>query len=121
MTHAEAADGAPGATPGDAQRLREAMGWTRSEMAAFLGLTPSAYAYRLRSGKLRSEEAMRVEMLESVLEEAVRVLHGEEEGVEWLQGNILSLEGRRPVDLLVSVRGYERVKNTLAKIEYGMY
>jgi len=51
----------------------------------------------------------------------VRVLHGEEEGVEWLQGNILSLEGRRPVDLLVSVRGYERVKNTLAKIEYGMY
>ena len=121
MTHAQAAAGAPGATPSDAQRLRAAMGWTRAEMAAFMGLTPAAYAYRLRSGRLRFEEAMRVEMLAGVLEEAVRVLRGEEEGVEWLQGNILSLEGRRPVDLLVSVRGYERVKDTLAKIEYGMY
>jgi putative toxin-antitoxin system antitoxin component (TIGR02293 family) len=90
-------------------------------MAAFLGLTPGAYAYRLRSGMLRSEEAMRVEMLAGALEEAVRVLRGEEEGVNWLQASIISLEGRRPVDLLVSVRGYERVKNTLTKIEYGMY
>jgi len=121
VTSGHSAERTLGATPSDAQRLRVVMGWSRAEMAAFLGLTPAAYAYRLRSGRLRFEEAMRVEMLEGVLEEAVRVLRGEEEGVEWLQASILSLEGRRPVDLLVSVRGYERVKNTLGKIEYGMY
>lgn len=90
-------------------------------MAAFLGLTPAAYAYRLRSGRLPYEEAMKLEMLKGVLEEAVRALRGEKEGVEWLQASILSLEGRRPVDLLASVRGYEHVRNKLLQIEYGTF
>lgn len=32
-----------------------------------------------------------------------------------------AMDKRRPIDHLVSIRGYERVRNTLVKIEYGMY
>lgn len=60
-------------------------------------------------------------MLAAILEEATRVLHGEEEATHWVTTPIISLDRKRPIDLLTSIGGYERVKNTLTKIEYGMY
>lgn len=108
-------------TPDDAERLRRTMTWSRREMAAFLGLTPGAYAYRLRKGALRPVESEKLAMLELLLAEATRVLDGEDGSVHWLKSPILSLEGRRPVDLLVSFDGFERVRNKLLQIEYGTF
>lgn len=69
----------------------------------------------------RGGESLKVEMLASVLEEATRVLHGEEEARHWITTPIISLDQKRPLDHLTSINGYERVKNTLTRIEYGMY
>ena len=121
MTETQAPVGTSVATPVDAQRLRGAMGWSRAEMAAFLGLTPGAYAYRQRSGRFGLEDAMRLAALEDALEEAARVFRSKERAVKWLQARILGLQGRRPVELLKNPSGYKRVKDTLGKIEYGMY
>ncbi len=60
-------------------------------------------------------------MLAAILEEATRVLHGEDEATHWITSPIISLGHKRPLDHLTSINGYQRVKNTLAKIEYGMY
>ncbi len=64
---------------------------------------------------------MQVELVEGVLAEAARVFRDEALAREWLVSSIISLDKRRPIDHLDSIRGYERVKNTLVKIEYGMY
>ena len=60
-------------------------------------------------------------MIVKVLEEAVRVFRDEELARNWLRSPIVSLGNMRPIDHLNSIEGYERVKDTLGKIEYGMY
>lgn len=105
----------------EAERVRLVLGWLRAEMAAFLGVRPGVLAYWLRRGRLAEGEGVLLARLGGVLVEAARVLHGEEAGAAWLQAGIISLGGGRPVDLLVSLEGYERVRNKLVQIEYGMY
>jgi len=105
----------------DAERLRRTLAWSRREMAAFLAITPGAYAYRVRKGTLRPLEAERLARLARLLAEARRVLGGEEAGACWLTSPILSLGGVRPVALLASPGGYERVRNKLLQVEHGTF
>lgn len=60
-------------------------------------------------------------MLDSLLELRTRVLGDKGQAGEWLTSPILSLEGRKPIELLDTVKGYERVKNKLLQIEYGTF
>ncbi len=112
---------AGGLSPHDAERLRRTLAWSRPEMAAFLAITPGAYAYRVRKGALRPAEGERLARLARLLAEARRVLGGEEGGVCWLTSPILSLGGLRPVELLASPGGYERVRNKLLQVEHGTF
>lgn len=108
-------------SPRDAERLRRRLAWSRREMAAFLAVTPGAYAYRVRKGTLRPAEGERLARLAHLLAEARRVLGGEEAGACWLTSPILSLGGVRPVDLLGRPGGYERVRNKLMQVEHGTF
>lgn len=112
---------AGGLSARDAERLRRRLAWSRREMAAFLVITPGAYAYRVRKGTLRPAEGERLARLARLLAEARRVLGGEEAGVCWLTSPILSLGGLRPVELLASPGGYERVRNKLLQVEHGTF
>jgi len=103
-----------------AERLRKSLGLDAKSMADYLGIDEKTYFRRAR-GQLKGGESLKVEMLAAILEEATRVLHGEEEATHWITTPIISLDRKRPIDLLTSIGGYERVKNTLTKIEYGMY
>jgi len=60
-------------------------------------------------------------MVDLILEEASRVFRDPELARKWLRSPIVSLDNKRPIDHLDSIGGYERVKDTLGKIEYGMY
>lgn len=63
----------------------------------------------------------RREMLDALLDLGTRVLGSEERAGQWLESPILSLEGKKPIELLDTVEGYERVKNKLLQIEYGTF
>lgn len=103
------------------EALREAIGFDADAMAAYLGVSRKTYRRRAAAGTLDADESLKTEMLRRVLDEAVRVLGGDEAARRWLTTPIASLDSRRPIDHLRSIQGYERVKTTLVKIEYGTY
>lgn len=104
-----------------AEKLRKSLGLDAKSMAHYLGIDEKTYYRRAQGGDLKGGESLKVEMLASILEEATRVLQSEDEARHWVTTPIISLDHVRPIDHLTSISGYERVKNTLIKIEYGMY
>ncbi len=97
------------------------LGATSEQMAAYIGVTHRTYQRRAKKGELEDAESAKVEMLDSLLDLGERVLGDEEAAREWLTSPILSLQGKKPIELLDTVRGYERVKNKLLQIEYGTF
>lgn len=104
-----------------AEKLRKRLGLDARSMADYLGIDEKTYYRRSQAGELKGGESLKVEMLATILEEATRVLHSEDEAIHWITTPIISLDNKRPLEHLTSINGYERVKNTLIKIEYGMY
>lgn len=103
------------------ERVRERLGATSEEMAAYIGVTFRTYQRRAQKGELADAESAKVEMLDSLLALGARVLGDDTRAGEWLTSPILSLEGKRPIELLDTIKGYERVKNKLLQIEYGTF
>jgi len=97
------------------------LGVTSEQMAAYIGVTHRTYQRRAKKGELEDAESAKVEMLDSLLDLGERVLGDEEAAREWLTSPILSLQGRKPIELLDTVKGYERVKNKLLQLEYGTF
>ncbi len=103
------------------ESVRERLGATNEQMAEYIGVSFRTYQRRAQRGRLEDAESAKVEMLDSLLDLGERVLGSESKAREWLTSPILSLGDERPIDLLETVKGYERVKNKLLQIEYGTY
>lgn len=103
------------------ESVRTRLGVNSVQMAAYIGVTFRTYQRRARKGVLEDAESAKVEMLDSLLKLGGRVLGSEERAGQWLTSPILSLQGQTPIELLDTVRGYERVKNKLLQIEYGTF
>lgn len=103
------------------ESVRQRLGATNEEMATYIGVTSRTYQRRAKKGELEDAESAKVEMLDSLLELGARALGSEERAGQWLTSPILSLEGRKPIELLSTIKGYERVKNKLLQIEYGTF
>jgi putative toxin-antitoxin system antitoxin component (TIGR02293 family) len=103
------------------ESVRKRLGVTSEQMADYIGVTYRTYQRRAKKGVLEDAESAKVEMLDSLLDLGTRVLGDEDEARLWLTSPILSLGNERPIDLLDTVKGYERVKNKLLQIEYGTY
>ncbi len=105
----------------NAEDLRQRLGFDTEAMATYLGVSPRTYARRREKGLLDAAEILRLQMLEEVLREATRVFRDPSRARHWLSTPVASLDRRPPLAHLDSIIGYERVKETLAKIEYGTY
>lgn len=103
------------------ESVRERLGASNEQMAAYIGVTFRTYQRRAKRGALEDAESAKVEMLDSLLSLGKRVLGSEVRAGQWLTSPILSLEGQKPIELLGTVKGYERVKNKLLQIEYGTF
>jgi putative toxin-antitoxin system antitoxin component (TIGR02293 family) len=64
-----------------------------------------------------AKEAMTREELEKLAE---RVFGDKRIGDEWLNQPNLATDNLRPIDLLSTPEGYDRVTNLLLRIEYGV-
>lgn len=103
------------------EQVRMRLGASNEQMAAYIGVTFRTYQRRAQKGELDDAESAKVEMLDALLDLGTRVLGSEERAAQWLKAPILSLEGKKPIELLDTVKGYERVKNKLLQIEYGTF
>jgi uncharacterized protein (DUF2384 family) len=63
----------------------------------------------------------KLEMLDSVLELALKTFPTEEAASRWLKTPRPALSNKTPLELLDSVPGYERVKSELIGHVYGMF
>jgi putative toxin-antitoxin system antitoxin component (TIGR02293 family) len=103
------------------EQLRAMLGFTQSAMAEFIGISDKTYSRRAKEGTLQPAERLQIEMLQRIIMEARRVFEDDATAYHWISTDIVSLDLKRPIDHLHSIEGYERVKNTLGKIEYGLY
>ncbi|MBF6594472.1 MAG: DUF2384 domain-containing protein [Thermaceae bacterium] len=104
-----------------AERVGAKVGLSDGALAAFLGISPKTYGRRRRAGALEPGESLRVEMLEQAVRLATEVLGNAERARRWLTQPLVGLGGKAPLELLTSIGGYERVRNSLLRQAYGMF
>ncbi len=73
------------------------------------------------SGLISPQKSDRLQILESILELGKIVLGSEDELNHWLHSPVLSLDGKKPVDLIKTESGRRKVEEVLHQIEYGIY
>lgn len=104
-----------------AESIREHAGLSPLSMAEFLGVSDRTYERRSQEGQLRAAESVKVEFLDGALTLATQVLKSEAKGRGWLSTPLVPFGSKTPLQMLDSVQGYERVRNALNRIRYGMY
>ena len=75
---------------------------------------------RRRGKDLNADESDRFYRLERIKELAIAVLEDADKASHWIQSEIPSLGGARPIDLIGTTKGYEDVVNVLNAIDYGV-
>lgn len=98
-----------------------ALGMSRKEQAAFLGLSRSSYFRFLKAPEVDPGVAALAEFLPRAYEHLLELFGNEEDVRNWLLYPNLALGRVRPLDLLRSLRGYEAVLETAAQGVYGVY
>jgi len=104
-----------------AERAGARVGLSDGALAAFLGISPKTLGRRRQAGALEPGEGLRVEMLEQMTRLAAEVLGDPERARRWLTGPLVGLGNKAPLELLTSIGGYERVRNSLLRQAYGMF
>lgn len=76
---------------------------------------------RRRSGRLTTSESDALLRVVEAHRTAAEVLGSEEKARGWLRSHVRTLGGRRPIDLLRTEAGGRLVRDTLGRIEFGVY
>lgn len=111
-------------TPNPLPRFAEVasiLGISRDEQATFLNLSRSTYFRHLKAGSVDAGTAALAEFLPFAYERLLELFGDEEDVRNWLLRPNLALGRERPLDLLRSLEGYERVLKTAKRGVYGVY
>ena len=73
-----------------------------------------------KSQLTQGEGATLIETLR-VIDRATEVFESRDNAIEWLQAKVMSLGGRRPIDLMDTPIGRRNVERILGRIEHGVY
>lgn len=91
------------------------------DIGDLLAMHPRTLQRRRETGKLEEAELLKVEMLDETFAMATATFHDSETARSWLFSPLAALEFERPVDLVKTIKGYERVKGLLGQIMFGVY
>lgn len=91
------------------------------EVGELLDIHPRTLLRRQETGRLEEAELLKAQMVEEAFDFATRALGDAAAARKWLFSELPALELARPVDLLTSIKGYERVKALLGQIVFGTY
>ena len=71
--------------------------------------------------RLDPHQSSRVWSFAEVLVKATQVLGSQEDAELWLSSPAIALDGRKPIELMVTAQGVELVKTLLDRMAYGVY
>jgi putative toxin-antitoxin system antitoxin component (TIGR02293 family) len=100
--------------------IRQA-GLREGDLANHHGISSKTYSRRMLRGTLEPAESMQVEMIERSLHLASELLGDTDRARTYLHTPLVALENRSPLQLLISIAGYERVRESLYAQAYGMF
>ena len=93
----------------------------QSKSGNFSISTPVRCSVAKESGLLEEAELLKAQMLTEAFKLATTAFHDSDKARSWLFSEVATLGFERPVDQLKTIRGYERVKNLLGQIVFGVY
>jgi putative toxin-antitoxin system antitoxin component (TIGR02293 family) len=87
-----------------------------------LGMSERTYQRHKETAKpLSADQSGRTWKFAEILAKATEVFGSQERAEQWLEQPAISLEQRRPIDLLTTPAGTEIVETFLGRLEYGVY
>ncbi|MBI1905244.1 MAG: DUF2384 domain-containing protein [Rhodocyclales bacterium] len=92
-----------------------------SELAVALAIPERTLARRKKEGMLNSEESAKLVRLARVIERAEEVFEDLDAALDWLKSPNAALAGATPLSLLDTEIGAESVRDTLGRIEHGVF
>lgn len=102
------------------QSAADYMVMSQKDLLSAIRIPVSTLTLRTRSRKpLSPEESDKLIRLAEAVKRAIAVFGKGAEGKAWLNEPIVSLGGRRPVDLLDTQDGFDLVMRTLGRIQFG--
>ena len=91
-----------------------------ADLADILEISPKTLARWKKSGEaLTPQQTDRMAHVEAILLQGEDLFGSRERVIEWMQGEVLSLECQRPIDVLKTETGRRRVANVLHGIAWG--
>jgi len=103
------------------ENLSVALHLSVKEVGELLDIHPRTLLRRQEAGVLEAAELLKAQMVEEAFDFAVLALGDSEKARSWLFAELPALEFARPLDLLTSIKGYERVKALLGQAVFGSY
>lgn len=94
---------------------------SQAELSAALGIPERTLARRKREGTLNSEESAKLVRLARVIARAEEVFEDFDAAIDWLKSANSSLSGATPLSLMDTDIGAESVRDTLGRIEHGVF
>jgi putative toxin-antitoxin system antitoxin component (TIGR02293 family) len=103
------------------QALQNRLQLPEPRLAEILGLNPRTIKRNKDEDKITELTAHRVDFVAATTSLAEELLGNKEEARVWLTTPVLATDNKAPLDLLVNLEGYERVRDTLYQYVYGVY
>jgi putative toxin-antitoxin system antitoxin component (TIGR02293 family) len=90
-------------------------------LGAILGINERTLQRRAKSGRLDEAESLKTQMVHATLEFAKTVFGNDEQASAWMTSALPALGFQRPLDVLVTLEGYERSRTILGRLAAGAY
>ena len=103
------------------EAVMEKLHLSLNEAAAVLHIPERTMARRKKDRKLPPDESDRVLRLARVYAHATEVFETEEDATGWLKDPNRALGGSRPIDMLDTDLGVQKVDAVLTRIQHGVY
>ena len=90
-------------------------------LATVIGMTERTLQRRAKSGQLDEAETLKTNMVEATLNFARTVFGDDVQAREWMVSTLPALGFQRPLDVITTLQGYERVRAILGRLAAGTY
>lgn len=103
-------------------KVTDHYGLESQEVHKTLGIAGRTVARRKQDPKpLNPEQSEKLLRIVQAMDHATEVLEDEAKALDWIRTANISLNDQRPLDMLDTGIGFERVMNILRAIEFGVY
>lgn len=106
----------------DVMAFGRSAGYTAEELARMLHIPPRTYARRVAAkSRLKVSEGERAVRLMRLYDLAKQIFGTDESTREWLNGKLIALGGRTPLQFAQTEPGAREVENVIGRLAHGVY